>query len=428
MELLPRLALVVLATVVATQVLMPFARRAGLAWGLVDHPSWRRRQKIAVPCSGGLALYGAGVAAAIVLEAWIGSPFPAGAMIALGLGGLGTIVLGMLDDRFGLHAEKKLLGQVLVVSLPMAGGLTLEQLWLPGAGLVELGVFAGPITLFWYLGFINSVNLIDGLDGLAAGIVAIVAGTVLVAVHGGDPVGALWLGAFLGTVLGFLRDNLSRQRIFLGDAGSMLLGIWIAGLVLGLSTRSPIAPGIAAFAMLVPVLDTATTIVRRWRRGLSIFRPDAEHVHHRLLELGTSPRRATLCLWLLSLAAASTGALVLGAPSAGVLAVAAASGAAIELAYTIQHDRHPGPGRVIGYLIGVVPTLQPIEPEQQLADVIEMEAYRSQRTARIPGEDAPAARHADAAHAGGDVTPTPVAPEPKSPDDVVLALPDEPSR
>ena len=106
MELLPRLALVVLATVVATQVLMPFARRAGVAWGLVDHPSWRRRQKCAVPCSGGLAVYLTGVLAALALTFWIGSPFPPTALVALGLGGLGTIVLGMLDDRFGLHAEK----------------------------------------------------------------------------------------------------------------------------------------------------------------------------------------------------------------------------------------------------------------------------------------------------------------------------------
>jgi UDP-GlcNAc:undecaprenyl-phosphate GlcNAc-1-phosphate transferase len=427
MELLPRLTLVVLATVVLTQLILPVARRAGLSWGLVDHPSWRRRQKCAVPCSGGLAVYATGVVAAIGLFHWIGAPFPLPAMVALGLAGLGTIVLGALDDRFGLHAEKKLLGQVLVVSLPMAGGLTLQHVWLPGVGVVELGVMAGPLTLFWYLGFINSVNLIDGLDGLASGIVAIVAGTIMVAVHGVDPVGALWIGAFLGAVLGFLRDNLSRHRIFLGDAGSMLLGLWLAGLVLGLADRTPTVPGIAAFAMLVPVLDTATTIVRRWRRGLSIFRPDAEHLHHRLLELGTSPLRATVCLWFVSMSAAATGALVLGAPSAGVLAVAAAAGAAIELAYSIQRDRHPGPGRILGYLLGVHATLVPVDPGQRLAEVIEMEAYRRQRSE--PGS-APVPR--PATRAGGadadeaETTETPAAPA--AADDVVLALPDEPSR
>jgi len=427
MELFPRLALVVLSTVVLTQVLMPLARRAGVAWGLVDHPSWRRRQKSAVPCSGGLAVYVAGVLAAIGLARWVGTPFPMSAVVALGLGGLGTIVLGVLDDRFGLHAEKKLLGQVLVVSLPMAGGLTLQQIWLPGMGAVELGVFSGPVTLFWYLGFINSVNLIDGLDGLAPGIVVIVAGTVLVAVHAIDPVGALWMAAFLGSVLGFMRDNLSRHRIFLGDAGSMLLGLWVAGLVLGVSSHSPVAPGIAAFAMLVPVLDTSTTIVRRWRRGMSIFRPDAEHLHHRLLELGTSPMRATLCLWFVTLSAAATGALVLGAPSAFVLAVAAAAGAAIELAYTIQRDRHPSPLRIVTYLMGFHPTLQPTETSERLAEVIHMEAYRKQRHVETEAEVVAVVPEPEVAAVPEEpVTEAPK--DSKAADDVVLALPDEPRR
>lgn len=427
MELLPRLALVVLSTVVLMQLMMPVVRRAGLEWGLVDHPSWRRRQKAPVPCSGGIAVYFVGVLAAAGLVTWVGSPFPMPAVAALALGGLGTVILGVLDDRFGLHAEKKLLGQVLVASLPMAGGLTLEQMWIPGMGLVEFGVLSGPVTLFWYLGFINSVNLIDGLDGLASGIVTIVAGTVLVAIHAADPIGALWMGALLGTVLGFLRDNLSRQRIFLGDAGSMLLGLWIAGLVLGVAPVSPAVPGITAFAMLVPVLDTATTIVRRWRRGSSIFRPDAEHIHHRLLELGSSPLRATLCLWFLTLSAAATGALVFGAPSAAVIAVAAAAGAAIELAYTLQRDRHPGLGRVVGYVLGVHATLTPSDPVQELADVIEMEAYRSSRVRPRPiavEPDHDESTGAEAGVVGGGVVKPEVV---RTTDDVVLAVPDEPS-
>ena len=413
MEMLPRLALTVLATVVLTQLLMPLARRAGLAWGLVDHPSWRRRQKLPVPCSGGLAVYLTGVTAGAGLLWWTGAPFGGGALLALALGGLGTIILGVLDDRFGLHAEKKLLGQILVVSIPMAGGLTLQQVALPGLGTVELGVFAGPVTLFWYLGFINSVNLIDGLDGLAGGISAIVA------------------GALLGAVLGFLRDNLSDQRIFLGDAGSMLLGLWIAGLALGLAKTTPVVPGIVVCAMFVPVLDTFTTILRRWRRGVSVFRPDAEHLHHRLLSLGTSPIRATLCLWFVTLAAASGGALVLGAPSAGVIAVAAMAAAAIELAYTLQRDQHPRPGRVVGYLLGVHSSLHPHDPVRQLADVIEMEVYREKRER----QDVPAA-HGDAEIAEPALDPVTTPPHANAGetggrtegDHVVLAVPEDSAR
>lgn len=426
MELFPRLALTVLGTVVLTRLLMPIARRAGVAWGLVDHPSWRRRQKLPVPCSGGIAVYIAGVLAGLVLTLWAGAPFASNALLALALGGLGTIILGVLDDRFGLHAEKKLLGQILVVSIPMAGGLTMQQVALPFVGTIELGVFAGPVTLFWYLGFINSVNLIDGLDGLAGGIVAIVAGTLLLAVHGADPVGALFVAALFGAVVGFLRDNLSHDRIFLGDAGSMLLGLWIAGFCLGLADKTPAVPGIAVFAMFVPVLDTFTTILRRWHRGVSVFRPDAEHLHHRLLALGQPPLRATLCLWFVTLAAASTGALVMGAPSAGVIAVAAAAAAAVELAYTLQHDRHPRLGRVLGYLLGAHPSLHPTDPVRQLADVIEMQVYREQRGhyEQAAASSASAVEGAEAILV--DVEPTAVeAVSTTGGNDVVLAVPDD---
>jgi UDP-GlcNAc:undecaprenyl-phosphate/decaprenyl-phosphate GlcNAc-1-phosphate transferase len=427
MELFPRLALTVLGTVVLTRLLMPVARRAGTAWGLVDHPSWRRRQKSPVPCSGGLAIYIAGVIAGGLLTWWVGVPFATSALLALAFGGLGTMILGVLDDRFGLHAEKKLLGQILVVSIPMAGGLVLDEIALPGLGTISLGLFAGPVTLFWYLGFINSVNLIDGLDGLAGGIVAIVAGTLVVAAHGGDPVGALFVGALLGAVAGFLRDNLSRERIFLGDAGSMLLGLWIAGLSLGLAKTTPALPAIAVFAMFVPVLDTSTTILRRWHRGVSVFRPDAEHLHHRLLALGQPALRATMTLWFATLAAASTGALLMGAPSAGVVAVAAAAAAAIELAYTLQHDRHPRLGRVVGYLLGMHPTLYPTDPVRQLADVIEMQVYRQQRVQFEPAAAAGASDGGDGRVV--DLDPVPVeAVTSEHHNDVVLAVPEESPR
>jgi UDP-GlcNAc:undecaprenyl-phosphate GlcNAc-1-phosphate transferase len=379
MSLALQLTLTLVATVVLSQLLMPAARRLGRSLGLVDHPSWRRSQTEAVPCSGGLAIYAVGVVAALALWALAGPPFRSTSLIALGLSGLGIIVLGVLDDRFGLHAEKKLLGQILVVSLPMASGLTLQNVVLPGLGTIELGLLAGPITLFWYLGFINSLNLIDGLDGLASGISAIVLVALTLSVAGVDMVGALWTVALLGAVLGFLRGNLSRERIFLGDAGSMLLGLWLAGLALGLAGESPVAPGIAVVAMFVPILDTSTTILRRWRRRVSVFQPDAEHLHHRLLQLGTTSRRATICLWFVSIAAAATGGMLHGQPGAGIFALAAAAAAAIDLAYTLQRDRHPSVTSVLRYLVGLRTSLYEAHPTGRLAKVIEMPSYRKHR-------------------------------------------------
>lgn len=426
MTTMPQLMLTLLATLVLSQFLVPVARRIGHSWGLLDHPSWRRSQKAAVPCSGGLAIYAGGLIAASVLLYTHGAPFRSSTLLALGMAGLGTLVLGVVDDRFGLHAEKKLLGQILVISLPMAAGLSLRELTLPGLGTLELGVASGPVTLFWYLGFINSINLIDGLDGLAGGIVAIVLATMAVTVAGVDTLGALWTVALLGSVLGFLRHNLSDRRLFLGDAGSMLLGLWLAGLALGLSERTPGIAPLAALSMIVPVLDTSSTILRRWRRRVSVFRPDAEHLHHRLLQLGTTPRRATFCLWALTLAASAGAARLLGVQGAGILALGGLSAAAVELAYTLQHDRHPRPRRVFGYLLGVHTNLFPIDPAEHLADVIEMTSYRRRR------RDEPAASSAVASSGGADLPPheEPSAAETheaeaESKSDVVLAVPED---
>ena len=256
-------------------------------------------------------------------------------------------------------------------------------------------------------------------------------GALTLVVLGNDPQGALWTGALLGAVLGFLRHNLSEKRIFLGDAGSMLLGLWLAGLALGLSERNPGLAPIAALAMIVPVIDTSSTILRRWRRRVSVFRPDAEHLHHRLLQLGTTPRRATFCLWAITLAAAGVGARVLGVQGAGILALGALSAAAIELAYTIQQDRHPRLRRVFGYLLGIHSTLFPIDPAEHLADVIEMTSYRRRRGASAPnGPEVETADAPAAATGASELSPSGPVEEPatSSDGDVVLAIPKDAPR
>lgn len=411
--------LLALGAGVATHLLMPVVRRLAAAWGLVDHPSWRRNQKAAVPCSGGIAIYLAVAAGAVLLASQVGLPFAERSLWALGISGLGIIVLGVVDDRFGLHAEKKLLGQILIVSLPMASGLNLESIPVPFLGSVQLGLFAGPVTLFWYLGFINSINLIDGLDGLAAGIVCGVLGALLVVLHPGDPTGSLWTLLFLGSVAGFLRNNLSQRRIFLGDAGSMLLGLWLAGWTLGLSPRTPAVPVMAIAAMAVPILDTTTTILRRRRRGISVFRADAEHLHHRLLRLGSTPRRAVASLWFVTLAAASIGATVTGTPGAGILALGAVAAAAIDLAYMLPASGRPTASDALLYLVGFRSSVVPAEGDG-LAEVIEMQPYQRGRRGvanedPVPGpEPAPESAEAKVGAAG------------EGADDVILALPEKP--
>jgi UDP-GlcNAc:undecaprenyl-phosphate GlcNAc-1-phosphate transferase len=422
MQELPALALTALATLVATRLLMPAARHLGLAWGLVDHPSWRRRHKEAIPCSGGLAIYVVCVVAAAVLWLTVGPAFDGRAILALGVAGLAVLVLGVVDDRFGLHAEKKLLGQALVATIPMAAGLTLDALWLPGLGVVSLGPTAGAVTLLWYLGFINSINLIDGLDGLAGGIVMLVLASVFVGVVGRDPVGMVWTVALFGAVAGFLRDNLSSQRIFLGDAGSMLLGLWLAGLSLGLGSQSTAVPWLALCAMAVPVLDTGSTILRRWRRGTSVFRPDAEHLHHRLLEVGVTPVRATVVLWSVSAAAAAAGLTGAVHWSASIIVVAGLAMAVIELAYTLDRNDDPSMTQVLGYVFGVRRHLDAVhEVTSHLAEVIDIEHWRPRHEPLAkpePEPEAPATTKPAAAEAAAGQEKA----------DVVLALPEDTPR
>ena len=405
------------ATAVLVQLFVPAARWLARRYGLFDHPSWRRNQTEAVPCSGGLAIYVAILVAGLVLASTVGAPFGARPLAALGIAGLAMIVLGAMDDRFGLHAEKKLLGQIVVVSLPMASGLLLDEIHVPGIGSVALGLLSGPVTLFWYLGFINSVNLIDGLDGLAGGIVALVLGALWTVVAPHDPVGALWILISLGAVVGFLRHNLSARRIFLGDAGSMLLGLWLAGLTLGLRDRAVAAPWIVALAMAIPVLDTATTILRRRRRGVSVFRADDEHLHHRLMRLGMTARRAVAVLLLLTVACAAAGAMALGRTEAALLVLGGIAAAAVELAYTLPHDGSPRVGEALRYLAGFgrlapEPPAELVPAASQLAPIIAIDPYQRRREAsEIP-----------AVAAEREVVPRPT----ESEADVVLALVDEP--
>ncbi len=419
------------ACALLTHLFMPAVRRLGLRLRLVDLPSWRRAHLEAIPCSGGLAIYATVVIAAWALAFLVDLPFSSHAFIALGIAGFGTLILGVLDDRFGLHAEKKLLGQIAVITLPMAAGLTLQRIALPGLGVIELGFFGGPLTLLWYLGFINSINLIDGLDGLAGGIVVLVLSAIGVSLFGSDPVGLLFVAILLGGVLGFLRSNLSRRRIFLGDAGSMLLGLWLGGLVLGLSAATPKLPVVAVLAMAVPILDTLTTIVRRRRRGLSVFRADDEHLHHRLLRLGMTPRRAAGTLWFATAAFASLGLVLDGFNSAGILAVGALSAMAIDLAYTLPRQGSPRAPEAIKYLLGMRDHLEGQMPRRQLAEIIEMPRFAPQpwtaARAEADAVDAVAAGDAESIPASAEVASRDLrAAEAKegsgSGDDVILAI------
>jgi UDP-GlcNAc:undecaprenyl-phosphate GlcNAc-1-phosphate transferase len=214
---------------------------------------------------------------------------------ALIVGGVGAI-----DDVRSVGAWPKLGAQAVAACVAYAFGYHIDAVSLPGFGVVEFGIASLPITVVWFLGVINALNLIDGLDGLAAGI-AFFAATAngIIAYHSGAPIAALLSAALAGSLLGFLRYNFNPATIFMGDSGSMFLGFILAATSLvgtsikGATTVAILAPLVA---LGVPVFDTALAIIRRTLARQSMFAPDRGHMHHSLLDLGLSQRRAVLLL------------------------------------------------------------------------------------------------------------------------------------
>lgn len=280
---------------------VPLARSLARHVGLVDRPDGRRKlhQRI-VPVAGGVAILASSL---LVLFGVFASSFEAADWFAnntqlLGLlpGAILICFVGVLDDRVGLRGRYKLAGQVFAVGVVMAFGLRVDAVHL-FAWRVELGWFAIPFTLFWLLGAINSLNLLDGMDGLlgTVGTIVCLAIAVLAALHGHWAEAAV-AATLAGALLGFLRYNLPPATIFLGDAGSMLIGLVIGVLAIRCSLKGTTTVALATpLALLIlPIFDTSAAIIRRKLTGRSIYTTDRGHLHHCLLGHGMSRPKVLL--------------------------------------------------------------------------------------------------------------------------------------
>ena len=276
----------------------PLMRRIALPLGIVDHPDGRRKlQKAPIPLGGGIAVFIATIAAvATCLPAMaIGPDAPRDPILFLyGLlaATLTIVAVGLMDDRFGLRGRQKLVGQSVAVSFLVLSGLVVERIHLFGLQ-IDLGLLAVPFTFFWMLGAINALNLIDGIDGLASSVGAIlslaIAGMAAMTYHGGDALIAL---ALCGALLGFLIYNFPPASIYLGDAGSMLIGLLLGALAIRSSLKGPATVALAAPTVIwaIPILDVGMAILRRKLTGRSIYHTDRGHLHHCLLQKGFSAR------------------------------------------------------------------------------------------------------------------------------------------
>ncbi len=230
-----------------------------------------------------------------------------------------VFIVGLVDDitPSGLRARVKFVAQLVAAFLLCAAGVRIQSVAVTDSLSLDFGWASWPLTLLWIVGITNAVNLIDGLDGLAAGISAVACGVVaLLAASQGQAAVVVLMLALLGSICGFLFFNFNPATVFMGDCGSMFLGFTIASSGVLCSTKAPVLASLAlpALALGVPILDTLFSMLRRFLERRSIFSADRSHFHHRLVDAGFTQRQAVLSMYGLTLLAAGLGMLMMLVP------------------------------------------------------------------------------------------------------------------
>jgi UDP-GlcNAc:undecaprenyl-phosphate GlcNAc-1-phosphate transferase len=313
-------AIVMLVGAAVTMAANRPARSISLRVGYVAQPDSRKVHQKVTPYGGGAAMF-VGLCVALLVAELIpalrtvitSSREMFGVLLAAGV----IFVVGVIDDFREMSAPAKVAGQFLAASILYFSGATMYQLKLPFAGFVVLGPSILPlVTAVWVFALCNAINLIDGLDGLAAGIVAIASGTLCVyglrledlGLLPVTNVGPLIAALTCGICIGFLRDNFYPAKLFMGDAGAMMLGLLMSASTMVIGGRTPPASGVTffffapllipVFILGVPLVDAVWAFVRRTASGQGFHTPDKNHIHHRLMRLGHGHRRTVIILWL----------------------------------------------------------------------------------------------------------------------------------
>jgi UDP-GlcNAc:undecaprenyl-phosphate GlcNAc-1-phosphate transferase len=318
------------------------ARSVALRIGLVDKPDGRRKMQVRpVPLAGGLGVL-VGTVTSLAIGAMV-SPSVAETLLGPDLrflltllaAGVVVAVVGVLDDRFNLRARYKLLGQLCAAFLLIGPGqLTIGTLSILGQDF-PLGPLSLPFTVFWFLAAINALNLLDGMDGLLGTVSVIIFATLAamaIGIAGGETTVVAWVAvAMAGSLVGFLRYNLPPASVYLGDCGSMLIGLVVAAVAIKSTLKGATVALVAPTVILtLPILDTAAAIVRRKLTGRGLAVPDRGHLHHVLQRNGLSIRRALILVAVLA-ALASAGALVGTFIKSDMLALGAAGAVVLIL-------------------------------------------------------------------------------------------------
>jgi UDP-GlcNAc:undecaprenyl-phosphate GlcNAc-1-phosphate transferase len=289
-------------------ILTPLIRLVSLKLNLVDLPSARKIHTLAISRVGGVAIFISFTAcigmAFFIRNAITTEIFDSERFYYLMAGGFLIFMTGLVDDIMNLNATVKLAMQVVAGTIAYFGGLVITVFSFPMVDYISVGSLSYPLTILWFLLIINAVNLIDGLDGLAAG-VALLACLILT-LSGSlsrEFAAAAAFACLSGAILGFLKYNFNPATIFMGDSGSYFIGYMIAGLSLfgSIKSHTAVTIFITLLALGIPLSDTVVAALRRYMLGSKIFSPDKKHFHHQLIQRGFSHRNTVLLLYLITL-------------------------------------------------------------------------------------------------------------------------------
>jgi UDP-GlcNAc:undecaprenyl-phosphate GlcNAc-1-phosphate transferase len=288
--------LTLLICFIASIIITPIVKKLAIKIGAVDKPNQRKVHQKIMPRLGGLAIYLSFIIGLLVLR-----PEDEFAMPII-IGSLIIIITGVLDDLMELSAKIKLIGQLAAALVVVLGGVQVDYINIPFMGALDFGMLSIPLTILWIVGITNAINLIDGLDGLAAGVSSIALITISgMAILKGDAFVVSVGFIVLGSTLGFLLYNFHPAKIFMGDTGALFLGYMIGVLsLLGFKNVTMISFIIPVIILGVPISDTFFAIIRRIVNKQPLSAPDKSHLHHCLLRLGFSHRQTVLLIYALA--------------------------------------------------------------------------------------------------------------------------------
>ncbi len=282
--------------------LTPVARKLAIKVGAIDVPKDNRRvHKKPTPRMGGLSIY-----LSFIIVMFIFSDIELRKLVGILLGSTMLVIMGMIDDVKPLGAKLKLVLQIIAALILIYFGFKIEFLtnFFDKTGYIFLSKFSIPITVIWIVGVTNTINLVDGLDGLATGISTFAAITFAYVSYlsGNIPITIISI-ILVGASLGFLPYNFNPASIFMGDTGAYFLGFVLAAISVEgtLKGTTAIAVFIPVLALGLPIFDTAFAIIRRFINKKPIFQADKGHFHHRLLHIGMNQRKAVLMIYFISI-------------------------------------------------------------------------------------------------------------------------------